>query len=475
MSQTLEKVRLNGATPSSHGATAQIAAFVSGAAFEALPPAVVERARMSFLDTLGIALAGAAEPGGVIITRYAVEGGGPPQASIVGTARKVSPRSAAAANGTLAHIVGFSDFSVPNVMHPSVAVLPAVWALGEARSASGAQALLAHVVGVEVACKIARILTPAFTERGFHPCAVVGTFGAAAAAAKLAGLDTAQTANALGIAAVRAAGLKVSLGTMSKAYAVGHAAEGGVVAAELAALGFTGSDEALEGRDGFFETFGAGVSAAGLGSALGAPYEFDRPGITIKPYPACTRSHPAIDAALEIVRRDRPPATDIVSVECLVAPRVMQVVNVANPRNAMEAKFSLPFCLAAALTDGEVIIETFSDERLCAPAIQALMRKVEPRNDPALDKCGPFAAKVVVRMKDGKACVASRNRNLWDDPLADESEKRRQLLAKFRSCAARLLDAGAVEEVIGIVDNLEDEPGLDRLMSILRERRMPRP
>jgi len=450
-----------------HDVTTQIAAFVASTDYASLPPAVIARAKESFLDTLGITLAGAVEPGGRIISRYAGQTAGTPESSVIGGGIKVPARSAAAANGTLAHIVGFSDFSVPNVMHPSVAVLPAVWALGEARVASGKLILLAHVLGVEVSCKIARVLTPDFTQRGFHPCAIVGTFGATAAAAKLLGLDANKTANAFGIAGVRAAGIKVSLGTMSKAYAVGNAAEGGVAAAELGALGFTGATDVLEGHDGFFQTFGAGVEAANLAGVLGNPYEFESPGITLKPYPACTRSHPAIDAALDIAARQLASVDAIESIDCEVAPSVLQVVKIAKPRNPMEAKFSLPFCIATALLDGEVVMETFTDERLHAPNVQRLMQKVRPRTEPSLSRRGTFAATITVRMKDGGLVSASKDRTLWDQPDVENPEKRRQLFAKYESCAARTLTAEQIAETVSIVQALEKEPDIKRLMNIV--------
>jgi 2-methylcitrate dehydratase PrpD len=454
--------------PAARAATAEIAAFVADAAYRSIPAAVVARAKDSFLDTLGIAIAGAVEPGGRIALQYATRAAGAAQASLIGGDMKVPARAAAAANGTLAHIVGFSDFSVPNVLHPSVAVLPAVWAMGEAQGADGKALIVAHVAGIEVSCKIGRILTPAFTQRGFHPCAVVGTFGAAAASAKLARLDAEKTASALGIAGVRAAGIKVSLGTMSKAYAVGNAAEGGVAAAELAALGFTGATDVLEGRDGFFQTFGAGVAPAGLSPLLGRPYEFEAPGITIKPYPACTRSHPAIDAALQIAAQGDFAVEDIDAIECEVAPAVLQVVKVADPRNPMEAKFSLPFCLSAALVERKVVMETFSDATLGDPRVQALMKRVRPRAVPALAARGDFAARVTVRLKDGATHAAATDRNLWDAPGVAGPEKRRQLLDKYASCAGRVLGDRAIRETIAIVDALEEERSMERLMRIVR-------
>ena len=449
------------------GATAQFARFVAEAKYADLPPRVVAAARDSFLDTLGIAIAGASEPGGRLMLDYAVRTGGTAEASLIGRDMKVPARAAAEANGTLAHIVGFSDFSVPNVLHPSVAVLPAVWAVGEAVGATGAQVILAHVIGVEVACKIGRVLTPEFTQRGFHPCAIVGTFGAAAAAAKLLGLDADGVARALGIAGVRASGIKVSLGTMSKAYAVGNAAAGGVAAAELSLIGYTGATDVLEGRDGFFQTFGNGMQAADMADELGRPYEFEHPGITIKPYPACTRSHPAIDAALQ-ARADGVDVDAIEHVACHVAPAVTQVVKVARPRNAMEAKFSLPFCLSAALLDGEVAMDTFTEAKLRSKRVQALMQRVEPQAVDALSRRGPFAAEVTVTLKDGTCLHGSADRNLWDDPAAASPEKRSQLVSKFMSCATRVLSRTEAERMLALVGSLENETDIGRLMALAR-------
>jgi 2-methylcitrate dehydratase PrpD len=450
------------------GVTARLAKFVATAESTALPAPVVAHAKHSFLDALGITLAGSAEPAGVIMAKHAQRAGGTPEATIFGSTRKVPATVAACVNGVSAHVVGFSDFSVPALLHPSVAVLPAVWALAEARQASGMTVLLAYVLGLEVSCKIARALTPDFTARGFHPCAIVGTFGAAVAAGKIIGLDAAVLTNALGIAGVRASGIKVALGSMAKAYAVGHAAEGGVAAAELAELGYTGPENVFEGHDGFFQTFGNGVDSPGWADTLGQPWEFENPGITIKPYPACTRSHPAIDAALDVCAQSDFRPEDIDMVHCEVSPSVLQVVKVVSPRNPMEAKFSLPFCIAAALIDGKVGVDTFTAEKLNDGVIQQLMCRVRPRAVDALAQRGAFAAKVSVHLKSGAIYQCQRDFNLWDHPDVAAPEKNDQLLRKFRECAGRVLGREDVENVITIVDTLDHEPDLKRLMCILR-------
>jgi len=452
----------------SNTVTASIARFAADSRFSAIPAAVVAHAKDSFLDALGITLAGAVEPAGRITAKHAMRSGGASEASIFCCRFKVPAIAAARVNGTSAHAVGFSDFSVPALMHPSVAVLPAVWAAGESKRASGKDVLGAYVTGVEVSCKIARALTPEFTQRGFHPCAIVGTFGAAIAAGKLLGLDAAGLSRALGIAGVRAGGIKVSLGSMAKAYAVGNAAEGGVAAAELAELGLTGPDAVLEGRDGFFATFGSGFDAAAAAANLGAPWEFESPGITIKPYPACTRSHPAIDAALEVYAQPGFDSADVESVQCDVTPEVLQVVRVSSPVNPMEAKFSLPFCMAAALTDGCIGMDTFTVEKLSAPPVRSLMQRVRPSTVDALRSRGPFAAEVAVRLKSGRVYRGRCDFNMWDQPDHLAPRKREQLVRKFRQCAGRVLGDDGIGEIIDIVDCLEREPDLERLMCILR-------
>jgi 2-methylcitrate dehydratase PrpD len=458
----------SGILPAGNPATASIARFAAEGRFAAMPAVVVAHAKNSFLDALGITLAGVVEPAGRIAVRHAMRAGGIGEASIFCSRVKVPAMVAARVNGTCAHAVGFSDFSVPALMHPSVAVLPAVWAIGESRRASGEDLLCAYAIGVEVSCKIARALTPDFTQRGFHPCAVVGTLGAAVAAGKLLGLDATKLACVLGIAGVRAAGIKVSLGSMAKAYAVGNAAEGGVAAAELAELGLTGPDDVLEGRDGFFATFGNGLDASAAAAGLGAPWEFESPGITIKPYPACTRSHPAIDAALEVYAQPGFDFADVESVQCDVTPEVLQVVRVSSPVNPMEAKFSLPFCMAAALTDGYVAMDSFTDEKLSAFPVRSLMQRVQPAAVDAMRSRGPFAAEVAVRLKSGRVYRGRCDFNLWDQPDHLAPAKREQLVRKFRQCAGRVLGNDGIAQIIEIIDRLEREPDLESLMGILR-------
>lgn len=454
--------------------TREIAEFIAHLRYEDLPRPVIEAAKDSFLDTLGIALGGAAEEASRIVTRLVLGMRSAPVASLIGQGARTSAEAAALANGTMAHILGFSDFSVRNVLHPSVSVLPAVWALAEELDASGKDVILAHVTGVEVACKLGAVMTPEFSYRGWHPCALLGAFGAAAGAAKLLNLRPEQVACALGLAGIEASGIKVSLGSMTKAFSIGRAAENGVLAARLASAGFTAPSDVLEGRDGFFQTYGAGIANGGLLEALGAPFEFASPGITLKPYPSCTRSHPAIDSALEIRSAHRFDLEDIESVDCSVTPAVLKVVKIKEPRNPLEAKFCMEFCLASALIDGAVDVNTFTDVKLQDRAVRELMGRVSVAVDPRLAALGempakaPFGAFVRIRLKDGRTLDASRDRGPWERAPGAERPARQLLLPKFRRCAAATLGEAAIETVAGIIDALERAPNLRPLMKIVR-------
>ncbi|HSQ04202.1 MAG TPA: MmgE/PrpD family protein, partial [Burkholderiales bacterium] len=298
--------------------TRKIAQFVASAEFEQLPAEVVRLAKCSFLDTLGIALGGMSEPAPRILCRFAQQQGGEAQATVLAQGFRTTAPYAALVNGTAADIAGFSDISVIQMTHPSVSICPAVWAIGEQAHASGKVALLAHVLGVEVADKIGAGVKPGFQLRGWHPLAVLNTFGAAAACGKLLGLDAEQLSNALGIAGAEASGMRVAMGTMSKAYGAGRSARDGVTAALLAQLGYTGPQNVIEGRDGFLQTFGDGASGDAILEHLGDPYEFVSPGITLKKFPACTRSHNGIQGMLNLRARHGLTPQDIAAVECLV-------------------------------------------------------------------------------------------------------------------------------------------------------------
>ena len=247
-------------------ATAGVAEFLVKSRWEDCPPEAVEAARRAILDCLGVMLAGSVEPPARIIQRIAEMEGGTPLATVVGTGRRTGATWAALANGTAAHALDYDDTNFAMMGHPSAPVLSAALAVGELALADGRSLVHAFLLGFEVETTLAEVVNPPHYYRGWHATCTLGTLGAAAAAAHLLGLDAAQTRVALAVAASQASGLKENFGTMTKPFHAGHAARSGVLAALMAREGWTASEQALEGPQGFFAVLGAGDLR--LGEAL---------------------------------------------------------------------------------------------------------------------------------------------------------------------------------------------------------------
>src|SRR5438477_4556606 len=273
--------------------TDYVGRFVVNMTYEDIPADVIELGKKSILDGLGLALAGSRAQTGTICRQYLEDlgicGG---KAIVIGSALKTSPRFAAFVNGVSIHADDFDDTQLSAakdrvyglLVHPTVPVLPAVLALSERRKISGKELMLSYHVGVEVDCKIAEAISPRHYEDGFHSTGTCGTLGAAAACARLRRSNPDQVAQILGIAASQAAGLRENFGTMMKPFHAGHAAECGVLSAELASLGWTAAEQILEADRGFFHAFGGSYDPSAIMDCLGKQWTFVSPGISLKPY-----------------------------------------------------------------------------------------------------------------------------------------------------------------------------------------------
>ena len=265
----------------------------------------MDAALRAIMDCLGVMLAGSTEPAARIVQSVAEVEGGTPLATIVGTGRRTGAVWASLANGTAAHALDFDDTNFAMMGHPSAPVLSAALAAGELAMATGQELVHAFLLGFEVETTVAETINPAHYEHGWHATCTLGTLGAAAAAARILGLDTAQTATALAVAASQASGLKENFGTMTKPFHAGHAARSGVLAALLAREGWTASDRALEGPQGYLHVFSAGRRELAALGTLGAPWKITTTGVAVKPFPSCACTHSIIDGALELSARTR--------------------------------------------------------------------------------------------------------------------------------------------------------------------------
>ena len=447
-------------------ATSAIAEFIAKSRWEDCPAEAVDAARRAILDCLGVMLAGSVEPAARIVTDIARSEGGAPLATVVGTPLRTGAVWAALANGTAAHALDFDDTNFAMMGHPTAPVLSAALAAGELALADGRALVHAFLLGFEVETTLGEVLNPAHYEKGFHATGTLGTMGAAAAGARLLGLDATQIRTALAIAASQASGLKENFGTMTKPFHAGHAARSGVLSGLLAREGFTASEQALEGPQGYFAVLGAGKHEERALEMLGAPWKILKTGVAVKPYPSCACTHSIIDSALELRRIHAIAPEQVEHVTVGVGASVPRILIHSNPRSGLEAKFSGEFSAAAALCEGRVGIATFRDDKTDDPAIKALMKRVRVVVDPEIPGEGDqhVWTRVTLRLRDGRE-VSVAPRPVPGHPGSPLSLD--QLREKFRDCARIVLPDDRVESVRQMVEDLDGCPDLRSLTAIL--------
>jgi len=444
--------------------TAGLSEFVSTGA----PPLDArQRAAVAVCDTVGVILAGAPEAAARIArTVVGADGLGP--CRILGTSSSTSAADAALLNGVAAHALDFDDMCFVSLAHPSCALVPAALAAAELVEASGRSVLDAYVIGFEIECRLGATMNPRhYHERGWHCTSSIGTLGAAAAAARVLRLDAAATAHALGIAASSACGLKENIGTMVKPLHAGLAARNGLLAARLAKEGFTASEHAIDGAQGYLAAMDSERPAAALAEALtdlDSRWEILDTGVTVKLYPSCAATHPPLDVLLDLKRRHGFTADEVEAIDVEVDSMTPRLLIHARPTSALEAKFSMPFCAAAAIVFGHPTIDTFDLPRIRDERVQALMTRVTMRANPAFDTAGPplSQARVSVRLRDGRT-VADRADGARGYPgrLSDE-----ELAAKFLGCAQRSLTSAASDRALAALRAIDDAADVRTLTAL---------
>lgn len=419
----------------------------------ALPGSVVESAKACFLDWLGSAIAGSASAPGRIMLGVVEDLGGHPQATLVPVGRRLPVTSAALYNGAVSHVVELDDVHRRSIMHPGAAVIPAALATAEMTGATGRQFLGAVIAGYEAAIRIGEAVTPSH-YRYWHTTGTCGAFGAAVAGAKLLGLDAGGIASALGTAGTQAAGLWEFLadGAMSKHLHPGKAAMNGVLSALLAKGGFTAASRILEGEKGFFRATAARFDESRVVEGLGASYKVSE--VSFKVHASCRHTHPAIDAALEVVRRYRPDPAAVISVLVETYSVALDVAGNLRPMSVYSAKFSIPFCVALAICRGRAGLAEFNEGVLEDAEITKLMERVRVAVNPSFDAVYPgrWPARVTVRAADGTefAAEAEYPRGDPENPLSAS-----ELELKFRELSVPVVGELVVERLTELVRGLE--------------------
>ncbi len=363
--------------------TQRLSEFVATISYDQLPGEVTERTKLLVTDLLGIAIRARyqAESTPSLLAATNELGLASGSASVVGDTNTYAPTGAALINGTLAHSLDFDDTHARGSIHPSAPIVPAAWAAAEMVGASGRELLTAIVAGYEVQIRLSLALVPKdHYERGFHPTATCGTFGAAAAAARIFGLSIDQVANAFGICLSQSAGSMQFLvdGAWTKRFHVGYAAMNGLVAASFARAGFRGAMDAIEGKAGFLHAYAPHPMVERTTDGLGDRYE--TMAIAIKPYPACRYSHAAIDALLALREHHNIDPQEIESIEIGLPRTGYNLIgdpeaDKQRPRNIVDGQFSMPFVAAVALREGCFEWDHYKNH-LGDPATLALCKRV---------------------------------------------------------------------------------------------------
>ncbi|MDP3896371.1 MAG: MmgE/PrpD family protein [Mesorhizobium sp.] len=426
-----------------------------------LPDDAVTVARQCILDWFGVTLPGAVEPAVAILRADLLEDGASAVASLVGSTERTSTVNAALINGTASHALDFDDVNMAILGHPTVAILPGLLALAESRGASARDVITAFVAGYEVACRTGALVSPSHYGHGFHATATVGSVGAAAACAHLLGLDVAQTATAYGIAATSAAGLKSMFGTMCKPLHAGHASRNGLLAARLAARGFTSRQDALECPQGFAAT--QSVDFHPDAAMMDAPLDHHIRENLFKYHAACYLTHGAIEAGIALRQRHAASTNAIQAIEMRVPPVADRVCNIARPETGLEAKFSLRLTVAMALAGRDTsAIGTYDDAVTRDPELVRLRDMATIH----FDEGAPEArAEVAVTTLDGKRHVAVHDAGIADTDLARQGAK---LETKFRALVAPVLGNTQTQELLNALSSFGEACTIGEIMTIAR-------
>jgi 2-methylcitrate dehydratase PrpD len=466
--------------PKTPGLTDYVARFVAATRYEDIPQDVIELGKKSILDGLGLALAGSRAETGTICLKYleklAVCGG---QSTIVGSARKSSARFAAFANGVSIHADDFDDTQLAVakdrvyglLVHPTVPVLPAIFALAEDRGTSGKDWMLAYHVGVEVECKIAEAISPRHYNDGFHSTGTCGPFGSAAASAKLLGFDLAGILNTFGLAASQSGGLRENFGTMTKPFQAGHAAESGVASAELVALGWTAAQQILEADRGFFHGFGGSYDPGSIMDRLGKPWTFSSPGVSLKPYPSGSLTHPAMTELSRLIERNNIQASQVEKVDVGANHSMTTTLLHHQPKTGLQAKFSMEYCMAILLLERKAGLTEFSDKVVLRPDVQEMIRKINFYVDPEAESAGfdKMTSLLKIHLKDGRVITGSAafGKGSPADPMTFE-----EAAEKFQGCAEFAeWPKDKTKKIIAFVKGLEsisDARAVSPLLSVER-------
>ena len=436
--------------------TEDVAGFAAAFSLRTAPAELLPRVREAFLDSFGVMLAGSREESARIAARWIrIERAEGSCAVIAQIDFRTSPANAALANGVAAHTLDYDHFG-----HQSAVMVPCVLAAGEAKGCSGRELIEAYIVGVEVSALLAKGMGKEAQGIGLHPAGVCGSLGAAAAAGKIFRLGPEQIQIALGIAASLTAGLSQNFGTMVKPLHLGNAARNGIMAAQLAAAGFTANPQIFDQAGGFF----GALSAEETSEKLGKHFRFLQPGIAFKAYPCPYSSQRAVDAIIKIAERHNVIPDDVTEITCAAAPKTFRVLIHHRPTTSLEAKFSLEYLLAAGLKLRTIDEECFSPEHVNDPEMRGLVEKVRSIDAP-LEREIPGEGDVTVQVRTRAAVFEETVTYAPGHPKNPLTWER--LAEKYRACARQgEIQEPTLSRSLEMLSRIEDIDDVRDLMRI---------
>lgn len=448
------------------GTTEQtLAEFIATFPPDRIPPEIMHIGKRLLLNEVGVALYASKDPAiGILMDLFAYEGCNA-LATVIGLGTRTSPRQAALANGFLGHFEDYDDTHLDTVIHTASPIFPAALASAEAIDAGGDKLLAAGVLGIEVACRLGRLIVPNFREAaGFwHITNTCGVFGAAAAASRLLGLTPHQIEHALGIAGTQAMGLREVFGSMTKPFHAGKAAENGLLAAQLAQRGFTSisaeSKGILEGARGFAAVMAEGYDLADLTRGLGEAWEL--PEIAIKAHACGQANQPLLGSMAQLRTKPRVTPDNIESIHGTVQRMAPGLATRRHPQKGLEGKFSYHHAMACVLVDGHAYPRQFTDAKVNDPLIISLRDRITVTEDPSLRR---RAAAVSVTLKDGTTHSVTTEFALGTpgNPMSDG-----QLEDKFRALAGDVLPQKKVDLLVERLWSIESVRSMGELTTLL--------
>jgi 2-methylcitrate dehydratase PrpD len=441
-------------------ATDSLSTLITQVKSASIPDDILHEAQRTLVNLLAISLSASGAKPVLALNAWAKAEGGNERATVIGTGLQTSLTHAALLNGYMAHLQDYDDTHFPTVLHPTAPVWPAVLALAEESGASGRDALAAFALGAEVACRISMSVHPWHYDAGWHITGTAGVFGAVAGAGWLMELSTEQMTNALATGGTQASGVREVFGSDTKAMHPAKAASNGLQAAMLAKEGFTGPDDIIGGRRGFWEVLSAaGHDEEQLTNGFGERWELRNNGL--KPYANGVVSHPIQDAVIRLRNEHGLTPDKVTAINASVHPLVLELMNRPDPRRGLEGKFSFQHCAAVALVDGAGHDAQFSDAKVLNPTIANVRAKVAAEIDATLRE---EEVHVEIVLTDGTSVSTHVEHATGspENPMSDTA-----LESKYDDLAGEILGGKQADDLLSAVWALDTAKDVRKVIKLM--------